>query len=74
MELAQPRPVGLALGGAVLAGAEPVGDVVLGGAGASEACCVLLIGISVAMHAYAHSCCAHAVCDMGRIQVDAYRI
>ena len=55
VEPAQARPVGLALGGGVLAGAEAAGDVVLGGAGANEACCVLLIGIHVAMHDDAHS-------------------
>lgn len=55
MEPAQARPVGLALGGGVLAGAVAARDAVLGGAGANEACCVLLISINVAMHDDAHS-------------------
>ncbi len=44
---AQPKLVGLALVGGEVAGVVLVGGAVLGGAGANEICCVLLLSVYI---------------------------
>ena len=48
--LAQPKLVGLALVGGEVVGVGLVGAAVLGGVGANDTCCVLLLSVYIFVH------------------------
>jgi len=50
VEPAQPKLVGLAVVGGEVVGVGPVGGAVLGGAGANDTCCVLLLSVYIFVH------------------------